>query len=133
MPVADLTVGILSGGTKDSAVITESVVQPLDGTVTIGFQQVDNARKVEIVQGVKQLRDFLIEQEVLSEGADQIAEIPIGGTKAEIGVASPIVSPAAGGVIIQIGENYPAVGNEIFHSDIATLIAAMCDLYLKGV
>jgi len=133
MAVADLTISILSGGTKDSAVITESVVQPVAGSVTIGFQQVDNARKVEIVQAVKQTRDFLIEIEVLSEGTDQIALMPIGGTKAQIAVASPIISPAADGVVVQIGENYPAVGNEIFHSDIATLIAAMCDLYLKGV
>ncbi len=61
MALTGILVSIQSGQTKDQALVTSTITGPEEKTISIGFDGVDNSRKLEIQQGIKQLRDAIIE------------------------------------------------------------------------
>ncbi len=133
MPIADVTVQLVSGSTKDAAIITESVVTSAPKGICLGFSGVNNARGVEIVQGLKLLRDKFIEGGQLADPSSQLGSMLIGSTKDNAIITAPATEPALGTLFIIVDENYAVKGDEIFHSDVATAIRALTDNYLKGV
>ena len=134
MAVASASILLVSGGTKDGASVEVTAAAAPAGGIAVGFLNVDDARKVEIIQGIKQVRDVAIEGELLDTlaGTGFTVDMPIGGTKAQATATSP-ATLSGDGVYLEVAADYPLVGNEIFHSDVATAIAALMDLYLKGV
>ncbi len=132
MALADASVLLVQGATKDSATIEATAAAAPAGGIAVGFLQVDNQRQVEIIQGIKQIRDVAIEQNGLELGTGFTVEVPPGGTKAEAILTAP-ASLQGNGIYLEVAADYPAVGNEIFHSDVATAINALMDFILKGV
>jgi len=137
MALTGILVSIQSGQTKDQALVTSTITGPEEKTISIGFDGVDNSRKLEIQQGIKQLRDAIIESGNFFEGSSKIAQMPIGGIKSDAFILPATRTPPdSGNVFIQIDSAYPCIadnlGNGIFYADIATLINALNDFYLKG-
>jgi len=134
MAVASASILLVLGATKDSATVEATAATAPSGGIAVGFVNVDNERKVEIIQGIKQIRDVAIEAEALASslGAGFTVDMPIGGTKAEATVTSP-ATISGDGVYLEVAADYPDVGNEVFHSDVATAINALMDFVLKGV
>ncbi len=134
MAVASASILLVLGATKDSAAVEATAAAAPSGGIAVGFVNVDNERKVEIIQGIKQIRDVAIEAEALASslGAGFTVDMPIGGTKAEATVTSP-ATISGDGVYLEVAADYPDVGNEVFHSDVATAINALMDFVLKGV
>lgn len=137
MALTGIVVGIQSGQTKDQAFVTSTITPPEAKIIAIGFDGVDSSRKLEIQQSIKQLRDVIIESGVFFEGSSKIAQMPIGGIKGDAFILPAMrTAPDSGNVFIQVDSAYPCIadnlGNGIFYADIATLINALNDFYLKG-
>ncbi len=73
MAIADLTVSLEQDASKESAVITDSVVSPLAAGISIGFTGVDNQRGVEINDGIKRLTQRFIDAAEYSDGLAQLS------------------------------------------------------------
>lgn len=134
MPITDVTIELVSGSTKDQAVITQTVRSAAPKGICIGFSGVDNRRQVEIVQGIKQVSRAIIDTNVIGELTDQLGYIPIGGGRSDIVISSPVVAPITGTVYVIIDTEYPFFNDSTgFHSDVTTALAALSDNYLKSV
>ena len=134
MPIADVTVKLVHGSIKDEAVIVEAVEGAAPKGIAIGISGVDNFRQVEIVQCIKQVYRAIIDTGVLADAVEQVGEMPIGGGRGEIIIASPATPPAAGNVFVLVDENYPFFVDSVgFQNDVTIALAALSDNYLKGV
>lgn len=132
MAIADLTVSLAQDASKESAVITDSVVAPLAAGISIGFTGVDNQRGVEINDGIKRLTQRFIDAAEYIDGVAQLAELPVGGAVSEVVLTSGGGAPSSGNLYLAIGDGYDyALGTVGIMTDVTVALKALIE-YLKG-
>ena len=128
MTIADLSVQLTQGGKKRNAVISDSVVAAIATGISIGFVQVDNSRKVEIIDGIYRLLQYGIDVQAFDPEVSNIAELPIGAGVDKCLIVSPTQSPSEGGVFIDIGEEYDYTRGTIsLTTDVGVALQALAE------